>query len=142
MYLNCRTYFSVRYGTYSTEELVNTAAEHGIHVLALTNINCTCDSWDFVNFCQQKEIRPVLAVEIRNEDEKKLFFKEVCRVLEAEGRVHVVEHLQDLPNFLAFNLGFFSFCKKINLDSNICSSRPANCFQQKIKSVCSLFYSR
>jgi DNA polymerase III alpha subunit len=68
MYLNCRTYFSVRYGTYSTEELVGTAAEHGIHVLALTNINCTCDCWDFVNFCQQKDIRPVVGVEIRNED--------------------------------------------------------------------------
>ncbi|THU39866.1 DNA polymerase III subunit alpha [Niastella caeni] len=69
MYLNCRTYFSLRYGTYSTEELVNTAAEHNIHVLALTNINCTCDSWDFVNFCKQKDIKPVVGVEIRNEDE-------------------------------------------------------------------------
>ena len=65
MYLNCRTYFSLRYGTYSTEELVNTAADYGIHVLALTNINCTCDSWDFVNFCQQKEIKPVVGVEVR-----------------------------------------------------------------------------
>ncbi|WP_207513233.1 DNA polymerase III subunit alpha [Longitalea luteola] len=68
MYLNCRTYFSVRYGTYSTEELVDTAAGLGIQALALTNINCTCDSWDFVNFCQQKDIKPVLGVEIRNED--------------------------------------------------------------------------
>ena len=68
MYLNCRTYFSFRYGTYSTEELVNTAAEHNIHVLALTNINCTCDSWDFVKFCREKEIKPVIGVEIRNED--------------------------------------------------------------------------
>lgn len=68
MYLNCRTYFSLRYGTYSTEELVNTAAEQGIRVMALTNINCTCDCWDFVNFCQQKEIKPIVGVEVRNED--------------------------------------------------------------------------
>lgn len=68
MYLNCRTYFSFRYGTYSTEELVNTAAGHNIHVLALTNINCTCDSWDFVKFCKEKDIKPVIGVEIRNED--------------------------------------------------------------------------
>lgn len=68
MYLNCRTYFSLRYGTYSTEELVNTAAAQGIPVLVLTNINCTCDCWDFVNFCQQKDIKPVAGVEIRNED--------------------------------------------------------------------------
>ena len=68
MYLNCRTYFSLRYGTFATEELVNTAVEHGINTLALTNINCTCDSWDFVNFCQQKNIKPVVGAEIRNED--------------------------------------------------------------------------
>src|SRR5687768_16607484 len=68
MYLNCRTYFSLRYGTYSTEELVNSAAEHNIHVLALTNINCTCDTWDFVKFCKEKNIKPVGGVEIRNED--------------------------------------------------------------------------
>jgi DNA-directed DNA polymerase III PolC len=69
MYLNCRTYFSLRYGTYSTEELVNTAVEHGVHTLALTNINVTCDCWDFVNYCRQKNIKPVVGAEIRNEDE-------------------------------------------------------------------------
>lgn len=68
MYLNCRTYFSLRYGTYSTEELVNTAIEHGITTLALTNINVTCDCWDFVNYCRQKNIKPVVGAEIRNDD--------------------------------------------------------------------------
>jgi len=68
MYLNCKTYFSLRYGTYSTEELVNTAIEQGVDVLALTNINATYDCWDFVNFCQQKNIKPVVGAEIRNED--------------------------------------------------------------------------
>lgn len=99
MYLNCRTYFSVRYGTYSTEELVNTAAEHGIHVLALTNINCTCDSWDFVNFCQQKEIRPVLGVEIRNEDE--LLYIIIARNNQGFARINefLSFHLQQKKNF-------------------------------------------
>jgi DNA-directed DNA polymerase III PolC len=69
MYLNCKTYFSFRYGTYTTEELVNAAAEHGITTMALTNINATCDTWDFVKFCQQKGIKPVAGVEIRNDDQ-------------------------------------------------------------------------
>jgi DNA polymerase-3 subunit alpha len=68
MYLNCKTYFSLRYGTYSTEELVNTAIEQGVDRLALTNINGTYDCWDFVNFCQQKNIKPVVGTEIRNDD--------------------------------------------------------------------------
>ena len=69
MYLNCKTYFSYRYGTFSTEELVNEAAEKGASAMAITNINNTSDWWDFFTFCQQKNIRPVLGVEIRNDDE-------------------------------------------------------------------------
>ena len=59
----------MRYGTYSTEELVNTAIEQGVDMLALTNINGTYDCWDFVNFCQQKNIKPVVGTEIRNDDD-------------------------------------------------------------------------
>jgi len=66
MYLNCKTYFSFHYGTYSTEELVNEAAEKGVQAMALTNINTTCDAWDFVQYCREKSIKPVLGVEIRN----------------------------------------------------------------------------
>ncbi|HET7003157.1 MAG TPA: PHP domain-containing protein, partial [Puia sp.] len=69
MYLNCKTYFSFKYGTYGTEELVKKAASLGISQLALTNINNTCDSWDFVDFCQQNHIKPILGSEIRNGDE-------------------------------------------------------------------------
>ena len=69
MYLNCKTYFSFRYGTFGTEELVGRAAELGISQLALTNINNTCDAWDFVDFCLQKNIKPILGSEIRNGSE-------------------------------------------------------------------------
>jgi DNA polymerase-3 subunit alpha len=66
MYLNCKTYFSFRYGTYGTEELVKQAAELGISRLAITNINNTCDAWDFVDFCEQNKVKPILGAEIRN----------------------------------------------------------------------------
>ena len=69
MYLNCKTYFSFKYGTYGTEELVGKAASLGISQLALTNINNTCDCWDFVDFCQQNHIKPIVGAEIRNGDE-------------------------------------------------------------------------
>ena len=68
MYLNCKTYYSFRYGTYATEQLVTTAVEHGISSLALTNINSTCDEWPFVKLCNEAGIRPVLGAEVRNED--------------------------------------------------------------------------
>lgn len=68
MYLNCKTYFSLRYGTYSTKEIVDAAEANGIQVLALTNINNTTDNWDFVSLCRERNIKPVIGVEIRNEN--------------------------------------------------------------------------
>jgi DNA-directed DNA polymerase III PolC len=67
LYLNCKTYFSFHYGTFSTEELVNAAEAHGVKALALTNINSTADVWDFLEFCRQSGIKPVAGAEIRNE---------------------------------------------------------------------------
>ena len=69
MYLNCKTYFSYRYGTFSTQELVDEAADKGASAMALTNINNTADWWDFYSFCNEKQIRPLLGVEIRNGDD-------------------------------------------------------------------------
>lgn len=68
MYLNCKSYFSFHYGTFSTEELVRTAAETGATALALTNINNTCDAWNFVAHCRKQGIKPILGAEIRNGD--------------------------------------------------------------------------
>ncbi|HUR09849.1 MAG TPA: DNA polymerase III subunit alpha [Flavitalea sp.] len=69
MYLNCKTYFSFRYGTFATEELVREGLQAGATSLALTNINNTCDMWDFVDFCSEQGIKPVAGVEIRNDDD-------------------------------------------------------------------------
>jgi DNA-directed DNA polymerase III PolC len=69
MYLNCKTFFSYRYGTFTTEKLVLEGVEQGASVMALTNINNTSDWWDFYTACLERNIRPVLGVEIRNEDE-------------------------------------------------------------------------
>lgn len=69
MYLNCKTFYSFRYGTIPTKELVDMAIEKGIQSLALTNINATCDAWDFVKQCQEAGIKPIIGAEIRNGDE-------------------------------------------------------------------------
>ena len=68
MYLNCKTYYSFRYGTISTAKLIATAIDKGISSLALTNINSTCDAWEFVKKAQEAAIKPIVGVEIRNDD--------------------------------------------------------------------------
>lgn len=55
MYLNCKTWFSYHYGTFSSKQLVEDARALDIHTLALTNINNTADSWDFVLKCREQE---------------------------------------------------------------------------------------
>src|SRR5688500_8317894 len=40
----------------------------GASCLAITNINNTCDVWDFVSFCNAENIKPVAGAEIRNDE--------------------------------------------------------------------------
>jgi ubiquinone/menaquinone biosynthesis C-methylase UbiE len=52
------------------------------------------------------------AHEIREFNEKVGFLKECKRVLKSNGKVIMVEHLRDFPNFLAFTIGFNHFFSK------------------------------
>ena len=67
MYLNCKTWFSFRYGTLETEVLVKIARSLDVPALALTNINNTQDMWDFVDFCGKYGVKPIAGVEVRND---------------------------------------------------------------------------
>lgn len=52
------------------------------------------------------------AHEIREENERNSFFSELNRIIKENGKVILVEHLQDLPNFIAYTIGFLHFHKK------------------------------
>lgn len=50
--------------------------------------------------------------EIRSNEEKVLFLKECRRLCKPGGKIIMVEHLRDFPNFLAFSVGFTHFFSK------------------------------
>jgi ubiquinone/menaquinone biosynthesis C-methylase UbiE len=52
------------------------------------------------------------AHEIRDEAERINFFKELKRVIKPTGGIIITEHLRDLPNFMAYNIGFLHFYSK------------------------------
>ncbi len=54
------------------------------------------------------------AHEIRIDSERVIFFRELKRVLGPNGYIQVTEHLRDLPNLLAYNIGAFHFLSKEN----------------------------
>jgi hypothetical protein len=52
------------------------------------------------------------AHEIRNDEERVFFFKELKRVLNASNYIQVAEHLRDLPNVLGYNIGALHFLSR------------------------------
>src|SRR6056297_1656298 len=68
MYLNCHTYYSLRYGTMAPETLVSAAAKLGIESLALTDINNSTGMVDFVKCCREHGIHPIAGIEFRSGD--------------------------------------------------------------------------
>lgn len=109
MYLNCKTYYSFRYGTISTEELVTTAVDKGISTLALTNINSTCDVWEFFKLSQEAGIKPIAGVEVRNDDQ----FLYILIAANNKGLAWIhsflSEHLMDKISFPVAAAGFSFF---------------------------------
>ena len=66
MYLNCHTYYSLRYGTFSEVELLQLAKENNIDTIALTDINNTSACMNFVQQAKKMKIKPVIGVDFRN----------------------------------------------------------------------------
>lgn len=67
MYLNCHSYYSLRYGTFSEENLLSLAKASSVKHLALTDINSTSASLNFLRLCSyEKTIHPIVGVDIRN----------------------------------------------------------------------------
>ncbi len=66
MYLNCHTYYSLRYGTFSELELLKLAQENQVGQLVLTDINNTSAGLNFVRKASEFGIKPILGIDFRN----------------------------------------------------------------------------
>ena len=71
------------------------------------------------------------AHEIREKTERNIFFSELNRIISANGKVILVEHLQDIPNFMAYTVGFLHFHKKITWQNTFQASNFS--IKQEIK---------
>jgi DNA polymerase-3 subunit alpha len=69
MYLNLHSYYSLRYGTLSVEQLLEMAIACQVDTLALTDINTSQGIPEFVKKAEQKGIKPIAGIEFRNGDE-------------------------------------------------------------------------
>jgi len=72
------------------------------------------------------------AHEIRNSNERIAFFKALKRCLKPTGQIVVTEHLRDLPNFLAYTIGFFHFHSAASWDKSFYDAGLTIAAQHKI----------
>lgn len=119
MYLNCKTYFSFRYGTYKPEDLIKKAVDMGVSAMAITDINNTCAAWDFYDFCLKQNIRPILGAEIRNQDV-------MCYILLSKN----IQGFCEINRFLSVHLqGKLSFPEKPSFTDKVWIIYPLGKFE-------------
>lgn len=78
MFLNCHSYYSLRYGTMSVEKLVAGALRNSVRAMALTDINNTTGMMDFIAECRLAHIKPISGIEFRD-DKNRLLFIAIAR---------------------------------------------------------------
>jgi len=64
----CHSYYSLRYGTFPVEDLINHAKQMGLKSLALTDINNSSGMIDFVKACNEQGLKPIGGMEFRDKD--------------------------------------------------------------------------
>jgi DNA polymerase-3 subunit alpha len=67
--LNNHSYYSLRYGTISPEQLVEVAVAYGFKMVVLTDIHRVSGIYDFLQACHLHGVKPVLGMEFRQGDD-------------------------------------------------------------------------
>lgn len=75
-------------------------------------VHVSTDKIPFVDGSFDFVLAILSAHEIRDKNERQDFFKELNRVTTSGGKIFVTEHLRDINNFIAYNIGFFHFHPK------------------------------
>lgn len=70
MYLNCHTYYSLRYGTMSPLDLAQGSFAMNADTVALTDINNTSAIPEFYFACRKSGVKPVAGVDIRDKNNR------------------------------------------------------------------------
>ncbi len=99
MYLNCHTYYSLRYGTFSVEELCKLAQKKAVSTLALTDINNTSACLNFIKQAPQYEITPLIGIDFRNGVDQQYVGIAASNTGFRELNTHLAQHLHRKQEF-------------------------------------------
>jgi DNA polymerase-3 subunit alpha len=74
MIINCKSWHSLRYGTFKPEELVQMAQEMGYEAIGLTDINTITGVYDFIKACKKANLKPIIGIEFRRNRGNELLY--------------------------------------------------------------------
>ncbi len=99
MLINCHSWFSLKYGTISPENLLEELSAKGFTNVTLTDINNTSACIDFVRLAEQFKIKPVLGIDFRNGIDQK--YIGLAKNMEGFRTLneHLTNSLQDKTQF-------------------------------------------
>ena len=103
MILNCKSWHSLRYGTFRPEVLAQMAAKLGYEAAGLTDINTITGVYDFIKACEKENIKPIIGIEFRRNRGNELLYvgyarnQEGFRELNTFLTYYNLQHL-DLPD--------------------------------------------
>jgi len=124
MYLNVHSQYSLRFGTMSIETLVEEAMARGVTQMALTDINNSTGTMEFIRACDEKGLKPIGGIEFRRQ--KHLLYIGIAQNREGMKELNdfLTEHnleVKDLPDTApAFKNAFviYPFSYKGDLKDN------------------------
>ena len=99
MYLNCHSYFSLRYGTFSENDLLKLAKSNTSKFVALTDINNTSACLNFLKQAKDFPVKPLVGIDFRNGVDQQYVVIAKDRNGFREMNQHLSTHLHAKKNF-------------------------------------------
>lgn len=93
MFLNCHSYYSLRFGTLSPNQLAEGAFASDVENIALTDVNNTAGIPEFYFACRKNGVKPIAGVDIRSKDNFQLF---VLIAKNNEGLAEINKYLTEI----------------------------------------------
>jgi DNA polymerase-3 subunit alpha len=99
MLLNCHTYYSFCYGTFSTEELLDHIKSNGYTSFVLSDINNTSACLDAVRMAAERGLKPILGIDFRNGTQQQYVGIAMNNEGFRELNEHLSQHLHQAEDF-------------------------------------------
>lgn len=99
MLLNCHTYYSFCYGTFSVEKLVQEVKQKGHTAFVLTDINNTSACLDTIRTAEKEGLRPIVGIDFRNGAQQQYVGIAINNNGFKELNEHLSQHLHSSEKF-------------------------------------------